>query len=132
MVYFDTVYPGWYSSRTTHIHTTIRINGTEYATAQFPFADRVSDFVYRKHPLYNTRSLRTTNNTNDGVFDSSNLQTYTFETRYKDGQIQIFKTIGIRSSTPVLRCLTYRAGPSCVSRMCCRPMRTTSPRRCVV
>ena len=104
MVYFDTVYPGWYSSRTTHIHTTIRINGTEYATAQFPFADRVSDFVYRKHPLYNTRSLRTTNNTNDGVFNSANLQTYMFETRYKDGQIQIFKTIGIRSSTSQSLC----------------------------
>ena len=104
IVYFDTVYPGWYSSRTTHIHMTVRVNGTEFVTSQFPFPDRVSDFVYRKHSLYNTRSLRTTNNTNDGVFSSSNLQTFMFETRYKAGQMQVFKTIGIRTSTSQTLC----------------------------
>src|SRR5437868_4900192 len=43
-VYFDSVFPGWYSSRTTHIHITIRVGSTEYVTSQFTFADRVSDF----------------------------------------------------------------------------------------
>lgn len=104
MVYFDTIYPGWYSNRTTHIHMTGRINGTEYVTSQFPFPDRVSDFIYRKHPSYNTRALRTTNNTNDSVFNSSNLQTFVFETRYKSGQLQVFKTIGIRTLTSQTLC----------------------------
>ena len=96
-VYFDTVFPGWYSSRTTHIHFTIRINGTEYVTSQFAFADRVSDFIYRKHPLYSARTLRTTNNTNDTVFSSSTISAFTFNTRYKDNQLQAFKTIAIQA-----------------------------------
>ena len=98
-VLFDSVFPGWYSSRTTHIHFTIRVGSTAYVTSQFAFADRVSDFIYRKHPLYNTRSLRSTNNTNDTVFNSSTIDAFSFETRYKDGQLQAFKTIAISNSS---------------------------------
>lgn len=97
-VYFDSVFPGWYSSRTTHIHFTIRIGTTIFLTSQFAFSDRANDFIYRKHPLYNTRAgTRGTNNTNDTVFTTSNISQYIFETRYKagTGKLQAFKTIGI-------------------------------------
>lgn len=98
-VFFDSIFPGWYSSRTTHIHFTIRVNNTAYVTSQFAFADRVSDFIYRKHPLYNGRALRTTNNTNDSVFSSAAIQQFTFDTRYKSDQLQAFKTIAISSTS---------------------------------
>ena len=97
-VYFDTVYPGWYSGRTTHIHVTIRVNSAAILTTQFAFPDRVNDFIYRKHPLYNTRpGTRTTFNSNDNVFTAGSISQYLFETRYKanSGKLQLFKTIGI-------------------------------------
>lgn len=98
-VYFDSVFPGWYSGRTTHIHLTVRLNNTEYVTSQFGFADRVSDFIYRKHAGYNTRGLRNTNNTNDGIINTSNLDRFSFDTRYKAGQLQAFKTVAISASS---------------------------------
>lgn len=97
-VYFDSVFPGWYSSRTTHIHFTIRVGNTIFLTSQFAFSDRVNEFIYRKHPSYNTRpGTRTTFNTNDNVFSSGSISQFMFETRYKagTGKLQAFKTIGI-------------------------------------
>ena len=35
---FTTIYPGWYSGRTPHIHATIRMNGNARVTTQFYFA----------------------------------------------------------------------------------------------
>ena len=35
-VYFDSVYPGWYQGRTTHIHVTVRVGGTERTFAVRP------------------------------------------------------------------------------------------------
>jgi protocatechuate 3,4-dioxygenase beta subunit len=68
---FTTIYPGWYSGRTPHIHAKIRtFNGTTESyefTTQFFMDDAVSDFVYTLSP-YNQRPSRDTRNTNDGIF----------------------------------------------------------------
>src|SRR5262245_50021880 len=34
---FNTIYPGWYSGRTTHIHATIRLSNNALVTTQFFF-----------------------------------------------------------------------------------------------
>lgn len=56
--HFRTIYPGWYSGRTTHIHATIRVNGSEMVTTQFYFPDALSEFVYRNHSGFSTCGSR--------------------------------------------------------------------------
>ncbi len=99
--YFDTFYPGWYSSRVTHIHATIRIGTTAILTTQFFFADRVSEFIYRSHPNYSNRPNRDTTNTTDNVIGGniSRALPYLFSTRLVNNQyLQAVKTIGIRTT----------------------------------
>jgi uncharacterized protein (TIGR03437 family) len=69
-VNFVTVYPGWYSGRTVHIHFRIRTHsGTTQLgefVAQIFFDDSVTDAVFRNAP-YNSRPNRDTRNSNDMV-----------------------------------------------------------------
>ncbi|MEK7991855.1 MAG: hypothetical protein VSS52_012670 [Thiotrichaceae bacterium] len=77
-VSFNTIYPGWYPSRTAHIHLRARAydeNGNniyDFAT-QFFLDDDVTDTVYATEP-YNTRGTRDTRNSND-YFGYLNVQT---------------------------------------------------------
>ena len=99
--YFDTIYPGWYSSRTTHIHATVRLNNTAIVTTQFFFLDRVSEFIYRSHPNYSNRPNRDTTNTSDNVIGGalSRSLPYVFSTKLVNNKyLQAVKTIGIRTS----------------------------------
>ena len=99
--YFDTIYPGWYSSRTTHIHATIRLNNSALVTTQFFFADKVSEAVYRNHPNYSNRPNRDTTNTSDNVIGGnvSRVLPYTFSTRFVNNRfLQAVKIIGVRTS----------------------------------
>ena len=45
VVYFDTCFPGWYSSRTIHVHMTISVGGSAYVTTQFGFDDTLDDSI---------------------------------------------------------------------------------------
>lgn len=73
-VTFLTVYPGWYSGRTTHIHARIRVfNPVTYAitynfVTQFFFNDTVTSQVYSSIYPYNTRGTRDTLNARDSVY----------------------------------------------------------------
>lgn len=99
--YFDTFYPGWYASRVTHIHATIRIGATAIVTTQFFFADRVSEQIYRSHPNYSHRPNRDTTNATDNVIGGSltRVQPYLFTTKYTNEKfLQAVKTIGIRTT----------------------------------
>ena len=68
---FATIYPGWYSGRTVHIHYKIRTDpaaseGYEF-TSQLFFDDALSDQVFANAP-YNAKGQRNTLNSNDGIF----------------------------------------------------------------
>lgn len=69
-VTFTTIYPGWYSGRTVHIHVRVRTySGSAVLgefTAQFFFDDSITDQVFTQSP-YNTRGTRDTRNANDMV-----------------------------------------------------------------
>ncbi|MCU1233452.1 MAG: hypothetical protein JWP63_1419 [Candidatus Solibacter sp.] len=74
-VQFTTIYPGWYSGRTVHIHVRIRTySGTtkigEFVDQIF-FDDSLTDTVFTLAP-YNTRRARDTRNTNDMVVTGTN------------------------------------------------------------
>jgi protocatechuate 3,4-dioxygenase beta subunit len=70
-VRFRTIYPGWYSGRTVHIHVKVRLfvgslESYEFTT-QFFFDDAITDEVYALSP-YNQRGSRDTLNSTDGIF----------------------------------------------------------------
>ena len=70
---FTTIYPGWYSGRTVHIHFKLRLfagsNKTYEFTSQFFFDDKLTDSVYAQSP-YSSRGTRNTRNANDGIYNS--------------------------------------------------------------
>ncbi|WZO99994.1 hypothetical protein EP7_001612 [Isosphaeraceae bacterium EP7] len=73
-VRFYSIYPGWYSGRTTHIHAQVRTyqaDGTtvtyNFAT-QFFFDDTVTDDVYTYVAPYVARPGRDTNNAIDAIY----------------------------------------------------------------
>jgi protocatechuate 3,4-dioxygenase beta subunit len=64
---FQTVYPGWYTGRTVHIHVKVHIAGNVVHTGQLFFRDSLTDAVYRASP-YNKRPNRNTRNATDSIF----------------------------------------------------------------
>jgi hypothetical protein len=74
VVSFTTVYPGWYSGRTVHIHVRVRTFDSAGAvktdfTSQLFFDDSLTDTVYTKSP-YSTRGTRDTRNSADNIYGS--------------------------------------------------------------
>lgn len=70
-VQFVTIYPGWYSGRTVHIHFTIRTKATDGSnyqfTSQFFFDDTLTDQVYLQEP-YASKGQRNIRNSDDNIF----------------------------------------------------------------
>lgn len=68
---FKTIYPGWYSGRTVHIHFKLRSApatrpGFDF-TSQLYFDDALTDRVYAQPP-YAARGSRPTRNNRDGIY----------------------------------------------------------------
>jgi protocatechuate 3,4-dioxygenase beta subunit len=99
IVYFDTCFPGWYSSRTVHVHLTISVGGSVYVTTQLCFDDALVDSIIAGQPLYDTRGKRDTTNTTDTVFSASDYEEYEFAiAKMPDGAMLAWKSIILRSS----------------------------------
>lgn len=64
-VRFTTIYPGWYPSRTTHLHVQITPDGSEPVTTQLYFPDNISNAVYTRHEAYVDRGAKDTSNDAD-------------------------------------------------------------------
>jgi len=100
-VYFDSIFPGWYSGRVTHMHATVRIGTTSIVTTQFFFADRVAETIYRNHPLYISRPNRDTTNTSDNVIGGNISRALPFIMTTKmvnNKYLSATKTIAIRTT----------------------------------
>lgn len=76
-VAFKTIYPGWYFTRTVHIHFKVRTfsaagDKTFESSGQLYFDDAVTDRVFAQSPLYAARGARSIpRNTNDQVFNGT-------------------------------------------------------------
>jgi protocatechuate 3,4-dioxygenase beta subunit len=71
---FQTIYPGWYSGRTIHIHFKVRTDpdspqGAEF-TSQFFFDESTTNAVIAEAP-YNQKGTPDTINSSDNIFDPS-------------------------------------------------------------
>jgi protocatechuate 3,4-dioxygenase beta subunit len=72
MAEFQTVYPGWYVSRTVHIHVKVRTydtgaNKTHEFTTQLYFDEATNDRILSKAP-YSDRGARRVRNESDGLY----------------------------------------------------------------
>lgn len=75
IVTFNTIYPGWYISRTIHFHFKVRRydanNQQTYEfTSQLFIDDDINDEVLSVDP-YNTRGDRSVRNTNDSIYNEN-------------------------------------------------------------
>ena len=71
---FETIYPGWYASRTVHIHVAARLTTGRRAVSQLYFPDELTDQVF-SHPPYAGRPPRDTTNATDSIFADGGAQT---------------------------------------------------------
>lgn len=72
LVRFQTIFPGWYPGRTTHIHFKVRQPGstegtTKEFTSQLFFDDKLADMVFAKEP-YRPRDGRQARNDGDMIY----------------------------------------------------------------
>ena len=74
---FTTIYPGWYSGRTVHIHFMIRTTGADGQSyefvSQFFFDESLSDQVFSQEP-YASKGQRNTLNASDNIFNNGGNQ----------------------------------------------------------
>jgi protocatechuate 3,4-dioxygenase beta subunit len=54
-VNFETIYPGWYAGRATHIHFKVFVDDRNVLTGQMYFPDAVNEFIYASVPAYANR-----------------------------------------------------------------------------
>jgi protocatechuate 3,4-dioxygenase beta subunit len=74
-VRFDTIFPGWYTGRTVHIHFKIRSIGPNgpvvrrgyVFTSQIYFDDALTDRIHAQSP-YTAKGIGRTRNNEDGIF----------------------------------------------------------------
>jgi protocatechuate 3,4-dioxygenase beta subunit len=65
-VSFETIYPGWYIGRATHIHFKVFLDRRNVLTGQMYFPDAVNEFIYANIPAYAERlNPRAVVNAND-------------------------------------------------------------------
>ena len=76
-VTFQTVYPGWYTGRTVHIHFKVRTDPSSASgyelTSQLYFDDALTDQVHATTP-YSQKSTRDTRNNTDGIYRDGGAQ----------------------------------------------------------
>jgi protocatechuate 3,4-dioxygenase beta subunit len=65
-VSFETIYPGWYTGRATHIHFKVFLDMRNVLTGQMYFPDAINEFIYANIPAYAGRlKTRAVVNAND-------------------------------------------------------------------
>jgi len=67
VVAFETLYPGWYEGRATHVHCKVATPDGREVTSQIYFPDPLSDQVYAQS-AYRGRGGRRLRNDEDGIF----------------------------------------------------------------
>ncbi len=74
VVEFQTIYPGWYRGRTTHIHFKVHFGNQTLVTAQLYFSESVSSSIYTTVSPYSSRGIKDTSNAGDGIYRSGGDQ----------------------------------------------------------
>lgn len=99
---FDTIYPGWYRGRTTHIHYKVFLDEHTLLTSQIFFPDALSEYLFQSVAPYNDRSgRRDTVNANDWIAQEAGDGAFAFVQEQKDHYVAAL-VIGVsRDATSV-------------------------------
>ena len=89
--FFDSIYPGWYQGRTTHIHLKVEPSGGSVVTSQMYFPTGLSRRVYRIPP-YLAHGQNPVNNSTDGLFRPETVMSVL---GVVGGRVQLDLTIGV-------------------------------------
>ncbi|WP_068305520.1 intradiol ring-cleavage dioxygenase [Pararhodobacter sp. CCB-MM2] len=76
LVQFQTIYPGWYRGRTTHMHFKVWLDETQVLTGQIFFPDALSQYLYENVEPYQRDATRDTYNGNDGIAQQATRASY--------------------------------------------------------
>lgn len=95
-VTIDGIFPGWYTSRTTHVHFIVTASGHTSVTSQLFFDEALTTAVYTQHGAYSSRGNKDTSNASDNVARGLTLSTVTMTVaQQSDGALVASKAITI-------------------------------------
>lgn len=79
IVEFQTIYPGWYAGRTTHIHFKVFLDDKTVLTGQLFFPDALSQFIYQNVPPYTEHGHdRDVLNANDNIASQATRASFAY------------------------------------------------------
>jgi protocatechuate 3,4-dioxygenase beta subunit len=99
MVEFQTIYPGWYRGRTTHIHFKVHFENQTIVTSQLYFPESLSNTIYTSVSPYSTRGPKDTANANDMIYSGGGDQTLVQVQQDGSGYVASL-TISIAANAP--------------------------------
>ena len=70
---FETVWPGWYSGRTVHVHAAARLPDGRTVTTQLYFPEELNDEVLARPEYRDDRGARDTTNGTDSIYADGGL-----------------------------------------------------------
>lgn len=92
---FQTIYPGWYQGRVTHIHAQIYVGGQLKLTTQIAFPEEINTAVYNTD-LYKAHGQNATKNTTDSIIrDSLSNELASVSANVDTGGYDLIHTINI-------------------------------------
>lgn len=98
---FDSVLPGWYPIRTSHVHFTIRTGQGAWVTSQLYFDDALTEAIYASHYDYQARGPAPVTNRNDGLIDDGPITDWA---KMEDGALLCSTTIILRNTLAEASC----------------------------
>lgn len=79
IVEFQTIYPGWYAGRTTHIHFKVFLDEKTVLTGQLFFPDALSQFIYQNVQPYTSHGHdRDVLNANDNIASQATRASFAY------------------------------------------------------
>lgn len=91
---FNTIYPGWYQGRATHVHLKIHVGGNAVHTGQLFLDEATNQAVYASAPYTGHAGTRTLNS-QDGIYASGGAQSMPMLTREGSGYVGTI-TLGVK------------------------------------
>lgn len=98
-VFFNSCFPGWYSSRAVHIHLQVRVGGEAFVTTQVFFASALLEDIFANQPEYAAFGQPNVSNEEDGLIAEADPDMLQMNTaRQADGALLAYKTLVLRTS----------------------------------
>jgi protocatechuate 3,4-dioxygenase beta subunit len=95
-VTFNTIYPGWYAGRATHIHVDVYKSGSIVKSTQIAFPETVSSAVYASGVYAADGQNTQTTNANDNVFSDGVTNELATVTGSPSGGYTAMMNVGIQ------------------------------------